>query len=241
MMLNIITPIYYGGEHRIEYFKKYIEHCNKLDNLDKCHFIFLVEPDSENMVDLIPTHWNKTLLRNYYKFGPIMNHYVGFKYCFDILKSEFAILLEDDIIVSPDIYNLITHCINSDILDENVLCLLNKHRLFNPTHTVYNDETKNSIIHINDVKYLSAWGFGISVKFWEFFLKNIWSMSISFDSNLDLNFKNCGVITPVISRANQIGEIGFNYTKHQWDQHGFASIKIIDSYKDNLYRIEKIN
>jgi len=241
MILNIVTPVYYGGEHRLRYFKKYIEHVNKLYDLDSCHFIFLIEPNSENMVEMIPSHWNKTIFRNYYNFGPILNHYIGFKYCFDVLKLDFVLLLEDDIIVSPDIVNLTKYCLNSNILNENVLCLLNKHKQFNPTHNIYNNESKNMLMQINDVKYLSAWGFGISSNFWHTVLKNIWSMNIPFDSNLDLNFKKCGVVTPVISRANQIGEIGVNYTKSQWDQHGFASIEILDSYKENLYRIEKID
>jgi len=214
MILNIVTPVYYGGEHRLRYFKKYIEHVNKLYDLDSCHFIFLIEPNSENMVEMIPSHWNKTIFRNYYNFGPILNHHIGFKYCFDVLKLDFVLLLED---------------------------VLNKHKQFNPTHNIYNNETKNMLMQINDVKYLSAWGFGISSNFWHTVLKNIWSMNIPFDSNLDLNFKKCGVVTPVISRANQIGEIGVNYTKSQWDQHGFASIEILDSYKENLYRIEKID
>jgi hypothetical protein len=212
MILNIVTPVYYGGEHRLRYFKKYIEHVNKLYDLDSCHFIFLIEPNSENMVEMIPSHWNKTIFRNYYNFGPILNHHIGFKYCFDVLKLDFVLLLEDDIIVSPDIVNLTKYCLNSNILNENVLCLLNKHKQFNPTHNIYNNETKNML-----------------------------TMNIPFDSNLDLNFKKCGVVTPVISRANQIGEIGVNYTKSQWDQHGFASIEILDSYKENLYRIEKID
>lgn len=241
MKLNIITPIYYGGDHRIDYFKRYINHINKIYNLQNCNFIFLIEPDSEKMLDLIPDHWNKTFLINYYRFGPILNHYIGFKYCFDTLKSEFSILLEDDIIVSPDIYNLIQYCLSTNILDENVLCLLNKHSQFNPSHKLYQKNSKELLIQINDVKYLSGWGFGISKKFWENVLKNIWSMTISFDSNLDLNFKKCGVVTPVVSRANQIGEIGFNYTKSQWDSHGFADIQIENNYNDNLYRIEKVD
>ncbi len=241
MILYVTTPICYSSEERIEYFRKYIDHVNRLNNLNKIHFLFFVEPNSENMVDMIPNHWNKTIFRNYYRFKPSLNHYVAFNYCFDVLKLEFTLLLEDDIIVSPDIYNLIKYCLNSDSLDENVLCLLNKHKQFNPFHDIYSINSKDLLIQINNVKYLSCWGTGISNKFWQNVLKNCWSVNMPFDSNLDSNFKTCGVITPVVSRANQIGEIGFNYTKSQWDSHGFVNIEIENNYDKNLYRIEKID
>ena len=170
MILYVTTPICYSSEERIEYFRKYIDHVNRLNNLNKIHFLFFVEPNSENMVDMIPNHWNKTIFRNYYRFKPSLNHYVAFNYCFDVLKLEFTLLLEDDIIVSPDIYNLIKYCLNFDSLDENALCLLNKHKLFNPSHNIYSINSKELLIHLKldhflNFSYLKKMFWGLQVLF----------------------------------------------------------------------------
>lgn len=240
MTLNIVTPIFYGGEHRLSYFKKYIEHVNKLNYLDKCHFIFPVEPNSQNMVDLIPKHWSKTLLINYYKFGPVLNHYIGFKYCFDVLKLDYVFLLEDDIICSPDLYNLSAYCLKNNLLEDSLLCTLNKHRLFNQNHELYKNKNNSVLLSLTGKEYLSCWGTGISKSFWCNYMFNNWRMDIPFDTMLYTKLQTCKVISPLISRTNQIGEIGVHYSSEEWQSHGFSDIVISSNYTDDLYTLEYV-
>ena len=82
--MHIITPICYSSKERIEYFKKYIEHVNKLENLDKINFLFFVEPHSEEMVELIPNHWNKQIFTNYYR-------YIFIFMCVYTMKSKYIL------------------------------------------------------------------------------------------------------------------------------------------------------
>jgi hypothetical protein len=239
--IHIITPLYYGGEHRLEYFQQCITSLKSLINLDKFYFIFLVEPNSEKMVELIPNYFNKIILNNPFRYGMVLNHYIGFKYCFDVLSADFAILIEDDIVVSQDIYNLVQYCLCNNILNDNVLCLLNKHKQFNHENLLYQKETPDVLIQINNVKYLSTWGFGITKNYWNNKLHNMWKMDISVDSNLDLNMKDCGVVSPLISRTNNIGKIGHNYTEELWNLHNFKNINTASLYSDNIYNLININ
>ena len=163
--MYIITPICYTSVERLDYFKQYITHTNSLNNLDKIHFLFFVEPDSECMVEMIPNHWNKTIFRNYYRFRPALNHFVSFNYCFETLNLDYAFLLEDDIICSPDLYDLSMYCLQNNLLEDSLLCTLNKHELYYPTHQIYLEKNKSAILKFNRNKYLSCWGTGISKSF----------------------------------------------------------------------------
>ena len=237
--MHIITPLCYTSDERLEYFTQYIEHVNKLNNLDKIHFLFFVEPDSENMVEMIPNHWNKTILRNYYRFKPALNHFVAFNYCFEVLKLDYVFLLEDDIICSPDLYELSMYCLQNNLLEDSLLCTLNKHFLYEKNHTIYNVPTDDVILKLNGCRYLSCWGVGITRNFWkEIFLK-LWRMDITFDTVIDTYYKECKVISPLISRTNQIGKVGFNYTNDIWNMHGFDSI--IMSNNKNIKPYNLIN
>ena len=237
--MNIITPLCYTSKERVEYFAKYIEHVNKLNHLDKINFLFFVEPDSECMVDMIPNHWNKTIFRNYYRFKPALNHFVAFNYCFEVLKLDYAFLLEDDIICSPDLYELSMYCLKNNLLKDRLLCTLNKHFIFEKNHKIYDDPDENIILKLNSCRYISGWGLGVTKKFWEDVFLKLWRMDITFDVVIDTYYKECKVISPLISRTNQIGKIGFNYTNDIWNMHGFSSIKI--SSNKNIKHYNLIN
>ena len=226
MILYVITPICYTCDDRIEYFKQYIDHVNRLNNLDKIHFLFFVETNSENMVEMIPSHWNKTIFRNYYRFKPALNHFVAFNYCFEVLKLDYAFLLEDDIICSPDLYDLSMYCLQNNLLEDNLLCTLNKHELYYPNHRIYLEKNKSGILKLKGNKYLSCWGTGISKSFWYKYMFTQWRMDITFDAMLDENYLECKVLSPIISRTNQIGKIGYHYTSDVWDSHGFSNLNI---------------
>jgi len=237
--MYIITPLCYTSNERLEYFAQYIEHVNKLNNLDKINFLFFVEPDSENMVEMIPCHWNKTIFRNYYRFKPALNHFVAFNYCFESLKLDYVFLLEDDIIVSPDLYNISNYCLRNNLLDDSLLCTLNKHELYHPNHSVYSEKSNSDILKLSGNKYVSCWGTGISLCFWKKYMFKQWRMDITFDAMIDRQIEPCSVISPLISRTNQIGKIGLNYYTDLYNLHNFDSI---DIYKDtNIVSYKRIS
>ena len=234
--MYIITPICYTSVERLDYFKQYITHTNSLNNLDKIHFLFFVEPDSECMVEMIPNHWNKTIFRNYYRFRPALNHFVSFNYCFETLNLDYAFLLEDDIICSPDLYDLSMYCLQNNLLEDSLLCTLNKHELYYPTHQIYLEKNKSAILKFNRNKYLSCWGTGISKSFWYKYMFKQWRMDITFDTMIDEKYPNCKVISPIISRTNQIGKIGYHYTSDVWDSHGFSNLSIFNGKEKLTYK-----
>lgn len=234
--MHIITPICYTSDERLDYFKQYIVHVNQLNHLDKIHFLFFVEPNSENMVEMIPYHWNKTIFRNYYRFRPALNHFVSFNYCFNELKLDYAFLLEDDIICSPDLYELSMYCLDNNLLDDSLLCTLNKHFLFENNHDIYKKQSNDIVLKLNGCKYVSGWGLGVTRKFWENTFLKLWRMDITFDTVIDIYYKECKIISPLISRTNQIGKIGYNYTNDIWNMHGFSNIKLFKGKNKILYK-----
>jgi hypothetical protein len=227
--MHIITLLCYTSDERLEYFTQYIEHVNKLNNLDKIHFLFFVEPDSENMVEMIPNHWNKTIFRNYYRFKPALNHFAAFNYCFESLKLDYVFLLEDDIICSPDVYDLSMYCLQNNLLEDSLLCTLNKHELYYPNNKLYNSKYINTLLCLTGNKYVSCWGTGVSKTFWYQRMYKQWRMDITFDATIDSQSSLCNVISPLVSRTNQIGKIGLNYDIDLYNLHNFDSI---DIYKD---------
>lgn len=238
--MYIITPLCYTSPERLQYFSEYIKHVNNLNSLNKINFLFFVEPESENMVEMIPSHWNKTVFRNYYRFKPALNHFVAFNYCFNNLKADYLFLLEDDIICSPDLYDLFMHCVQNNLLDESLLCTLNKHFIFEQTHSIYNNLNENIILKLNGARYVSGWGLGVTRKFWEDVFIKIWRMNITFDATIDTYYKECKIISPLISRTNQIGKIGYNYTNNIWNMHGFSNINIHVGTNKILYKTVEV-
>jgi len=238
--MHIITPLCYTSNERLEYFTQYIQHVNKLNNLDKIHFLFFVEPDSENMVAMIPNHWNKTIFKNYYRFKPALNHFVSFNYCFNDLQLDYVFLLEDDIICSPDLYDLSTYCLQNNLLNDSLLCTLNKHELFNKNDILYQNKDSSVLLSLTGNKYVSCWGTGISKLFWERHMFKQWRMDITFDATIDNQSEPCKVISPLVSRTNQIGKTGLNYSEDLWNLHDFASVSILENVVTS-YKLFKPN
>ena len=56
-----------------------------------------------------------------------------------------------------------------------------------------------------------------------------WRMDITFDATIDSQCSLCNVISPLMSRTNQIGKIGLNYDIDLYNLHNFDSV---DIYKD---------
>lgn len=242
MDINIITLLYDGGDKRIEYYKKYISSINKSYNLDKVNFFIFAEPHSERMIDLIPTNWNVSIFKNYYRFKPVLSHYIAFNYCFNVLNLDHAFLIEDDIIVSPDIFNLIEFWRNSkDCFNTHALCCINKHRMFNPNHELYIEPDESGLIKLkNTGNYFSGWGTGFSNRFWQNIMFPNWKMEKPFDVIVDRFVDPINILSPIVSRTNQIGEVGINYYKDLWDDHDFKNVKMSNNYT-GTYRIYDAN
>lgn len=235
-MINIITLLYNGFD-RIKYYKEYINSINNSYNIDNVNFFFFVEPESENMIEMIPDHWKIEIFRNYYRFKPALSHYVAFNYCFDVLNLDHAFLIEDDIISSPDIFNLINFWRNCEYFDDHVLCSFNKHRLFNTDSKIYQKNDESLLLKLYNKQYFSCWGTGFSKVFWDNTMKSLWRMDVTFDSVIDQYYSDIKILSPTISRTNQIGEYGINYTPELWKYHGFNDINISNKF-NGTYRIE---
>ncbi len=241
MNINIITLLYDGGDERIQYYEKYISSINKSYNLDKVNFFIFAEPHSERMIDLIPTDWNVSIFKNYYRFKPVLAHYIAFNYCFNVLNLDHAFLIEDDIIVSPDIFNLIEFWRNSkDCFDTYALCAINKHRMFNSNHELYITPDESGLLKLHNNTYFSGWGTGFSKRFWETIMFPNWKMHMLFDTTVSRFVDPINILSPIVSRTNQIGEVGFHYDKESWDDHGFKDVKMSYNYTGN-YRIYDTN
>ena len=58
-------------------------------------------------------------------------------------------------------------------------------------------------------------------------------MDITFDATIDSQVNSCNVISPLVSRTNQIGKVGLNYYVDLYNLHNFDSINI-HAGKDNI-------
>lgn len=233
-MLYVATPVYYGNNpSRINYFKQHVENTKKLLNFEDLNFIFFVEPNSEPMLEIINDNFKKntTIFKNQFQCGIELNYYNLFHYCFENLKLENMFFFEDDAICSNDSSILIEWASKKELLHTSMLCLLNKHFLFNKNHKIYSNITECDLLKLEEINYLSAWGCGVGKGFWDKYLKPTWSMMYAFDTNLTNKFTKLPIISPAINRLNHIGRTGVHYTESEFMNHGFDFIKIFNSEK----------
>jgi hypothetical protein len=239
-MLYVACPIYYGNNvSRISNFIKHIENIKNFQDFDDLYFVFFAEPNSEPIIDIIQNSFLKNyyIFKNPFQYNIPLNYYSTFHYCFENLKLESIFFLEDDVICSQDSPNLIKWCTKNNLLNDNILCLLNKHHLFNKTHSLYENGKNDDLLMLKNITYLSAWGCGIGIGFWDKYLKPTWSMVDGFDCVLTNLFKELPILSPTLNRLNHIGRTGTHYTEELYMSHGFDGITIYDC----PYKIEKYN
>lgn len=239
----VFTPIYYAGAHRLQYFQKYIDSISTAVLPDNLKFLFVVEPNSEIMVDMIPKTLNCIIITNPFRRGLLENVFYGINYVFDVLKETHVIYFEDDVIFSKDIFLLSTFYMNNmDPL--SILCYLNKHFLFNPNDSLYNIEDQFTLLSIKNSTYYAPWGICVSKLFWQtIWLKLIDThKNIGFDYIIELYAKDVNIYMPQISRLNTIGKIGSGYNENLYNQHGFDRIKLFNYNKESIinYSIKSI-
>lgn len=234
-MITIISPVYIGQPHRVEYHKHFLNCCKNLKNFNNIKFIFFYEQSilDKALVDELYQYKNIDVHINSYTFGTFLNQYNCLNYCFEHLKLDHAIYLEDDVEISNDIYNVTNFYINSSTYsDRNIFCYLNKDNLID------NVNTRPDLIEVKDfmmgeMDRFTPWGFLATKNIWNNVLKN-WDKRRSFDFEIVKNCKDTyKIVTPQESRINHIGVNGMNYNDDLFRYHNFASYKV-KQYNDGI-------
>ena len=154
-------------------------------------------------------------------------------YCFEYLKLDNVIYLEDDVEMSNDLYDITNFYINSEYCsDDNIFCYLNKDNLIDDVHT-QSDLIQLKSFMRGDMDYFTPWGFLATKHIWSNVLKH-WDKKRSFDWEIVESCKKTHrIVSPQESRVNHIGEIGMNYNKEIFKLHNFNSYKVKQYNKIN--------
>ncbi len=233
--MTVFTPVYYAGDHRVEYFKKYINSVMMIDDISNINFLFIAEPNSNKLLDLIPKNLNYTIINNEFRRGLLNNVFFGIEYVFNMLNEDYVIYFEEDVVFSKDIFNITNYYIS--LGDKNsILCYLNKHKMFLPNHDLYKEENPNGIISVNCSTYYAPWGSCFSKKFWNETWKPLIKLypDVGFDCLIDVYVQQVNIYTPCISRLNTIGKSGSGYNELIYSQHGFEYVKLYDGIKNSF-------
>jgi hypothetical protein len=226
---TIVSPVYLGQPHRIEYFKTYMKSCLEQRNFENLDFVFFVEPDFLDFapIDKLRSYPNVRIMINPFRYGLLVNQYMTMFYCFERLRLEHVIYTEDDCILSNDIDAVTQFYINSKYYDNNtILTYLNKDNLVEPP---VDDSGKNILevkqnyhpIH-KDMVYFATWGYLCTAKMWRDCLRkwdHQWCFSHTILPYIKDDFKT---VTPKLSRLNHIGVDGASYNKEIYDSHQFV-------------------
>lgn len=227
---TIVSPVYLGAPHRLEYFDTYIKSCLGQRDFDKIDFVFLVEPDilEFSRIEKLRSYPNVRLLINPFRYGLLLNQYMTLLYCFERLKLEHVIYTEDDCIFSNDINDITQFYINSQYYDnKTILTHLNKDNLVDPPTT---DEGKEILeikqnyhpIHTGMV-YFATWGYLCTAKMWYDCLRK-WDHQGCFSHTLIHHIKDeFRTVTPKLSRLNHLGVEGASYNREIYDSHCFVN------------------
>lgn len=234
-MISIVSPVYLGQPHRVEYHRKFIESCKRQMDFDKIQFIFFYENTilDYDLISNVKTYNNIDIHINSYDFKTYLNQYNCLNYCFEHLKLEHVIYVEDDVEMSNDLYDITKFYINSEHYnDNNIFCYLNKDNLIDDV------STRSDLIQVKsfmrgDMDYFTPWGFLATKYMWNNVLKH-WNKKRSFDWEIVEYFKKTHqIISPQESRVNHIGEIGMNYNIEIFKSHNFNSYKVKQYNKIN--------
>jgi hypothetical protein len=234
-MITIVSPVYIGQSHRVQYHKHFLSCCKNLKNFDDIKFIFFYEQSilDKSLVEELYKYKNIDVHINSYRFGTFLNQYNCLNYCFEHLKLDHAIYLEDDVDISNDIYDITNFYVNSShFADNNIFCYLNKDNLFDNVNTRYDlIEIKNFMR--GEIDRFTPWGFLATKNIWNYVLKH-WDKRISFDWEIVKACKDdYKIVTPQESRVNHIGVNGMNYNNHIFKAHNFAAYNV-KQYTDEI-------
>jgi len=234
-MISIVSPIYIGQPHRLIYHKKFLQCCKNQKNFDSIRFLFFYENTilDHDLISELRLYNNIDLHINSYDFKTYLNQYNCLHYCFEHLKLDNVIYLEDDVEMSNDLYDITNFYINSKQYDDNnIFCYLNKDNLIDSVVTRSESIQIKSFMR-GDMDYFTPWGFLVTKYIWNNVLKH-WSKKRSFDWEIVESCKKTHrIVSPQESRVNHIGEIGMNYNKELFDCHNFNAYKV-KQYKEPI-------
>lgn len=245
--VTIVCPVYLGKPHRLEYFDTFIKTCLSQNDFDKLNFVFLVEPDFLDFdpIAKLRKYPNIRVLVNPYKYGLLLNQYMVLHYCFEILNLEHVIYVEDDCVLSNDIYRLANFFISSKYYHESVLTLLNKDNLVDPPTTTDDADVLEIKDHYHPVQtsmvYFATWGYMCTRRIWRDCLKR-WGHYACFSETFVPFMKEVfpKIVTPRLSRLNHIGIEGASYNQSIYDQHCFAKYTPQNFSADLNYRYVEV-
>ena len=114
-MITIVSPVYLGQSHRVEYHKRFLECCKSQRDFEKINFVFFYEKTilDKSIVEDLYKYKNISVHINSYDFKTFLNQYNCLNYCFEYLKLDNVIYLEDDVEMSNDLYDITNFYINS--------------------------------------------------------------------------------------------------------------------------------
>ena len=234
-MITIVSPVYLGQSHRVEYHKRFLECCKSQRDFEKINFVFFYEKTilDKSIVEDLYKYKNIFVHINSYDFKTFLNQYNCLNYCFEYLKLDNVIYLEDDVEMSNDLYDITNFYINSEYCsDDNIFCYLNKDNLIDDVHT-QSDLIQLKSFMRGDMDYFTPWGFLATKHIWSNVLKH-WDKKRSFDWEIVESCKKTHrIVSPQESRVNHIGEIGMNYNKEIFKLHNFNSYKVKQYNKIN--------
>jgi hypothetical protein len=228
---------------RFDSLKKCIKHLYLANNIDEYHVVFVRQKGNLKVKKIIECSKfkNKYIINTNYPdyYSPLKkmanNGYIGWKFCFEKLKSDYSIYLEDDILVSYDFLNFHNFIHQKYKDDKNFFGV-------NGFSGEKFDESKISKYS----KFIFGLGKGFSTnKYnWTYFKKNIWNKSFLKTEYPTLDSANqqyaekkkLYVVMPICSRILEYPTNGLHIKKN--DTYYFNRLKksfVKIKYKKNIY------
>lgn len=160
--------------------------------------------------DLATKYGSKYLQKE--NVGINRNSYEGMKFCFEELRSEWVLYLEEDLVLSPDALAFLRWCQSKSKILPNVgaYCLCNRAK----------DRPDPTLVRYGSRRFI-GWGFMMHQSVWHAVAKNCWCNGSSmWDNRLANNLRSHGYfqVFPYLSRVTNVGRIGTHLTPAKYDE-----------------------
>jgi hypothetical protein len=219
----MITELVFTAYNRPFYFKEVIESWNNVRNLQNWNASFFIEPSEiqDEMIELaFNLNTSVATLVNPERVGVLTNPWNALNDAFE-RGADFAVLAEDDVVVSQDILEFFEWTALEYQTGHNVLAV-------NAFSQLEDEGKTNQIILDNKFSPL-IWG--VWRNRWEDYLRDTWDKSYStgnadgseagWDWNINriIAANDLKIVKPLHSRSDHIGEfLGTHMTPDLFDQ-----------------------
>lgn len=138
------------------------------------------------------------------------NTYETMWWAFEVVKADFNLYLEDDLLLSPDALSLAEWYIQQDLEDVAAGCLCNLAGSLNPEKVIL-------------ARAFIGWGFVMSRDQWHTYAKPVWlSGKGMWDNRLANAIRATGPeihnMLPELSRITNTGRVGVHFTVERFDR-----------------------